>query len=1197
MGDLQALVESRRNPLHQHILNSTHCLFFFGTPHQGLRTKELEEMVDTETGGQESRLNLLRHLKEGSEFLETQKENLLHLWTEYSGKIVSFYETLKTPTVERSESGVYGRYGPEVMMVGRFSAGLYLPHEYRLPVEKPHMDLVKFDSEVDTTFQTVVKHMKECVAPSLQEKLQSAIDSVDPDQVLQMLSTVDQEKHRSMIPPLDCDQPDYYWIFRNIDFKQWDSSSSSKVLWLSGPPKCDLNRVSSYIVDLTKSEASETQHYVLYFFCSTVASGVEIATTFIHTLLYQAVCYSPMDKKSVLRIFLDALIGEMLKREPDNKSHQHPKMEDSPGATMKKILNAPINELWSALKIALTSERVQELSIIIDGLDNVESRYVNFIGQIREFIADLQESNLKVKALLTSKPQPKIKEILNGLPCIEYDKERKECLASLQFDNTRYDKIPKEHEGSLEWLWAHEQYREWSTSDTSRVLYIEGKPGSGKSTLMKYFKENFTAKEPNAIIANFFYSCREGENQQNHYSMLRSILHDLLSQNESFYYHFQPEYQNHQASSQENGRCSLDKWSYDSLKRIFSSLGDHPLANRLYLLIDAVDESSNEGRRDILDLLFDLCSESKRCVVKVFITSRPVIHLENRINKVHNFIRLQDETKQDISNFAHSFLNRLEFTDLLGRATEYIVEHAQGVFLWVGLVNKELVNLYEEGSSENDIFEYLRSLPTELEDFYKHILTKLGKKESDLRDSVKMFRLVLFSYRPLTVTQLLHALSIPDGPNAEFTPSDEYLQKHIPAEQRIIHCGGNLLEIKEDRGKSIVQLIHQTVREFFLQPGGFVTSSEFGMDEKEAHISISITCIRCLMPVIGLPEIESWAPTDYENYVQYLNKRPMINYALYHLKHHLDRCRKSTDVLRLVSQLIAELADSPNAYLLSSWIRSHLGKSLSSGHRLDTQGFRSEVLHTAMRMRFPLVVEVSLIAGAHVDAQKGGEALIVSAESGDETMTKLLLENGASVEAKTTKSNSTALMQAARCGHDSVVRLLLEKGASVDVEDSGHWTPLHLAAAGGYKETVQLLLKKGADIGAIDRYGMTAWQRAVECGHSETAELLQLASEQSKSRFGLSLFGRNLKPVYQASNVSFDVRECYHQSPMHSPSVVADTQDSPTTQAPANDLYSGRLLWRSKWLQFLWVRGHGVVTQMDSKLAGVRERVRAWIRL
>jgi len=52
-------------------------------------------------------------------------------------------------------------------MVQRFSAQLYLPFEHRIPVEKNHIDIVKFDSEVDPTYQTVVRHIQVCTEESI----------------------------------------------------------------------------------------------------------------------------------------------------------------------------------------------------------------------------------------------------------------------------------------------------------------------------------------------------------------------------------------------------------------------------------------------------------------------------------------------------------------------------------------------------------------------------------------------------------------------------------------------------------------------------------------------------------------------------------------------------------------------------------------------------------------------------------------------------------------------------------------------------------------------------------------------------------------------------------------------------------------------------------------------------------------------
>jgi hypothetical protein len=57
-------------------------------------------MVDVDSGGQ--RRYLLMQLKEGSEFLENQKEDLIQIWEGFKGKkVVSFYETMKTPSVRK----------------------------------------------------------------------------------------------------------------------------------------------------------------------------------------------------------------------------------------------------------------------------------------------------------------------------------------------------------------------------------------------------------------------------------------------------------------------------------------------------------------------------------------------------------------------------------------------------------------------------------------------------------------------------------------------------------------------------------------------------------------------------------------------------------------------------------------------------------------------------------------------------------------------------------------------------------------------------------------------------------------------------------------------------------------------------------------------------------------------------------------
>ena len=289
-------------------------------------------------------------------------------------------------------------------------------------------------------------------------------------------------------------------------------------------------------------------------------------------------------------------------------------------------------------------------------------------------------------------------------------------MNSLRFDNTRYERISEQHKGSLEWLWEHEKYLAWSSTASSDLLLIEGKPGSGKSTLMKYFQRSLSEREPRErqIVASFYYSYREGERQTNHSNMLRSVLHDVLDQNEEFFFHFQRSYR--QAAK----RGGQPQWSYDSLKKVLLSFPkNHPVKERLYLIVDAVDESDDAERYDIIELLRDLCSTKGPCIVKVFAASRPVVGLSGSSAMNIKTIRLQDVNHSDIVGFVESFLGpELDLQqDVARRATDYIVQNSQGVFAWVRLVREELLKCARSGYTRTQSFAYLESLPTELEGF------------------------------------------------------------------------------------------------------------------------------------------------------------------------------------------------------------------------------------------------------------------------------------------------------------------------------------------------------------------------------------------------------------------------------------------------------------------------------------------------
>ena len=107
-----------------------------------------------------------------------------------------------------------------------------------------------------------------------------------------------------------------------------------------------------------------------------------------------------------------------------------------------------------------------------------------------------------------------------------------------------------------------------------------------------------------------------------------------------------------------------------------------------------------------------------------------------------------------------------------------------------------------------------------------------------------------------------------------------------------------------------------------------------------------------------------------------------------------------------------------------------------------------------------------LVDPSSIDAPtKSGETPLVSAiTNGDDELVRLMLQRGASVEARCA-DEITPLMHATIHGYLSILELLLNQGAQIDATTAG-WTVLQRAASMANVPMVSLLLAKGANVEA-----------------------------------------------------------------------------------------------------------------------------------
>ncbi|MCX6773422.1 MAG: ankyrin repeat domain-containing protein [Candidatus Micrarchaeota archaeon] len=135
------------------------------------------------------------------------------------------------------------------------------------------------------------------------------------------------------------------------------------------------------------------------------------------------------------------------------------------------------------------------------------------------------------------------------------------------------------------------------------------------------------------------------------------------------------------------------------------------------------------------------------------------------------------------------------------------------------------------------------------------------------------------------------------------------------------------------------------------------------------------------------------------------------------------------------------------------------------------------------------------------------EMLIEAAKKGKLERIERLLKAGADIDTRRCKQGSgydgrTALMHAASTGYTPTCALLLEKGASIEAKDVNDLTPLMIAAESGKISTCAFLIEKGADLNAKTK--KVGW----------TVKTLAEIAEKSFQR-GTAAFLRSIKKLQE----------------------------------------------------------------------------------
>lgn len=442
-----------------------------------------------------------------------------------------------------------------------------------------------------------------------------------------------------------------------------------------------------------------------------------------------------------------------------------------------------------------------------------------------------------------SRPQSDIDIIRTPLPRqLDYlievgDGAVASVLTSLKFDSMyfREANVSAAHSKTFQWLFDNQSdFYKWLSANPTGPFWISGKPGSGKSTLMKFISRQETCqealqawtKDELLITAHFYFWSAGTPMQKSLQGLLQTILYQIMKACPLLIPSIAP---NRWAGALD--KTVEDPWTWDeALATLNRFIHQKAIRCSTCLFIDGLDEFDGNYAH-LVDVFSQIPSSSN---MKVCLSSRPYNHFVDAYGRSPDrMIRLQDLTTEDIRQYVNdSFEKHTSITSMTIQTEQYnalvdeIVNKADGVFLWVELVVQSLKDGLTNADTISKLRQRLKALPSDLSEYFDHILNAVEPVYWE--DTSKVFQMALSAQYPLPPG----VLSILDTEeenyylkvNATSMPLQHYENSVRVIEKRLnARCKG-LLEIRDTpkhlygsdgyQDRYLVNFLHRTVRDF-----------------------------------------------------------------------------------------------------------------------------------------------------------------------------------------------------------------------------------------------------------------------------------------------------------------------------------------------------------------------------------------------
>lgn len=300
-------------------------------------------------------------------------------------------------------------------------------------------------------------------------------------------------------------------------------------------------------------------------------------------------------------------------------------------------------------------------------------------------------------------------------------------IANYDSNNNSLDLI------EIDSIWS--KFIGWLRSGDS-LFWIQGKPGSGKSTLMKFLVEHASTDKllkiwrPETIILSHFFWKAGSDMQSSLKGLFCSLLHQalaLIPDQKAMNFVIR-------SFSKTQVKDTVDDWSLTELQNVFFVVY-REYAPSTCIFLDGLDEiSQKDGASSLIKTIYNLKSLKN---MKICTASRPEWLFRERLVGVPT-LKLEDLTRPDMHAFVYKELNHFVeegsiSNDFKTSFASHFVSKAHGVFLWLSLALRSVQSGLEKQDCERELALRLEGLPVELEDLYADMWKRLNHDETVYR--------------------------------------------------------------------------------------------------------------------------------------------------------------------------------------------------------------------------------------------------------------------------------------------------------------------------------------------------------------------------------------------------------------------------------------------------------------------------------